>query len=233
MLTRRLEHRMVGAMVVLAIALAACSSGAAPTASPTTTPSQAAAVPTPFATPSASPTAEPSPTLPVLPDGGKFEPGTYETLFEPALTLTLDRYGESHVDSPAWVDVEYEGDPKVEIFINRLDQVVDPKHPGKLIDPPKDIAAWLMTLPELTAVAPIKSVKVGGIDALQLDIRTGKGVSFGPFGTPPNKQFRVVVLRVGGRLILLAMTNQVDDVEAPFDSSMDAGQPLVDSIVWH
>lgn len=253
MSSRSYERRMVGPVAVIMIALTGCSSGAAPTSAPTATQSKATSVPTP----SASSSAEPSPTVPVLLDGGHFAPRTYTTLFEPAVTLTFDGYGESHVDSPSWIDVEFEGDPTLEIFIFRLDEVFDPKSPptpapescetcfigGKLIDPPKDLAAWLAGLPGVNALAPTKTVRIGGLDATQLDVRCVKDVSIGPLdgfgqtfgaglgGGGGGTRYRLIAVTVSGRQILIAMGRGTTGVE-DFDASMQRGQPFIDSIVW-
>lgn len=262
MLSRSFELRMVGPAALLTIALAACSSGSvatapvptAPptTAAPTTAPTQAAAVPTP----SASSSVEPSPTLPVLPNGGKFGPGGYATLFEPRVTLTLEGYGDSNVDSSSWIDLAYEGDPSLEVDLYRLDQVFDPKRPptqapeicdicyrgGKLLDPPKDFASWLARLPGLTVLSAAKRVRVGGLDASQLDVHgCTRNVLFGPLaglgqpipaGLGVCKRSRLISLAVNGHLVLMTIGGGTSGVEAS-DASMEKAQRLIDSIVWH
>ena len=254
MISRSFEFRMVGPVALLTIALAACSSGLVPTAAPTTAPtapttapSQSTAVITTSATPCPSPTeGESWQCSGFLPSGGHFGPGTYATLFEPGVTLTLDGYGESYVDSPSWINFQYDHD---DLFVGlyRVDQLWDPKSPptsapelcdicttgGKLIDPPKDFAAWLARLPGLTVLSSAKSVQVGGLDASQLDVRSTKGVPIGPLagfsngvgasigggGTPS----RLIAMTVSGHQILIAMGH----------GSMERGQALIDSIVWH
>ena len=85
--------------------------------------------------------------------------GTYATLFKAGMKLTLDRPAESDSDNPsAWTDLVFEGHPDSDLTIIRLDKVIDPKHPNRLIDPPADLAAWVAKLPGLTTVAPASRV---------------------------------------------------------------------------
>ena len=167
-------------------------------------------------------------------------PGNYATLFQPAMTLTLDVPAESFVDIPGWINVGFEGDAAPEIHIVRLDKLFDPKHPKNLIDPPKDLAAWFANLPGLAVVAPARAVQIGGLGARQLDLRTGeKGVSFGPIpglddpsaGVGPGDTFRLIVVPINGRQVVFWMHAEAG--HAPFEVSMEAMQPLLDSIVWH
>jgi hypothetical protein len=255
MFRRSFEIRTLVPVALLTIALAACSSGSVQTAPPTT------ALPT-----TAPPTAAPSPSIAVpapsetacsspeqgedwqcsgyLPSGGHFEPGTYATLFEPGVTLTVDGYGESYVDSQSWLDLQYDHDD-IYIQLSRFDQLWDPKHPplpapelcdicttgGTLIDPPKDFASWLARLPGLTVVSPATSVRVGGLDARQLDVRSTRGVPIGPLagfsngvgaGLGGGTRYRLIAVTVSGRPILIAMSH----------GSMERGQAFIDSIVW-
>ncbi len=237
---RVLEFRTVGPIAVLTMVLAACSSGSAATTMPTSQPSPTTPVATPSAAPSPIPTIQPSPSLAVLPNGGSVGPGNYATLFQPAMTLTLDVPAESFVDIPGWINVGFEGDAAPEIHIVRLDKLFDPKHPKNLIDPPKDLAAWFANLPGLAVVAPARAVQIGGLGARQLDLRTGeKGVSFGPIpglddpsaGVGPGDTFRLIVVPVNGRQVVFWMHAEAG--HAPFEVSMEAMQPLLDSIVWH
>ncbi len=233
------------------------SSGASATASPT---------------PSASPSPNPSPlasapastaAVTALPEagpaGGNFVyPGTYTTHFEPALSLTVGREVElgcapgftcrGSVDDnlPGWLNLEFGNSPPFDVHLARLDKVFDPKHSGKLIDPPTDLATWVATLPGVTLITPPKSVKVGGLDATQFDLQSGdKGVTFGPipgvkdpaFGFGPHQAHRIIVVNVHGRQIVM-MVGVVDDtpgaVVTPtqLQPAIDALQPLIDSITW-
>ena len=128
-----------------------------------------------------TPSGAASPSLAVLPTGRVAE-GAYTTLFQPGLRLTLDRPAENDADTPtSWIDLVFERDPNYALQIVRLDKVIDPKHPNRVIDPPADLAAWIAKLPGLTAVAPARSVRVGGLDATQLDLRTGsRGILIAP-----------------------------------------------------
>jgi hypothetical protein len=236
-----MSTRMLGPIAALTIALAACSSGSAATTAPTTAPSQTTSISTPSATPSPVQTVGPSPSLPILPTGAVVPPGTYATRLQPALTLTLDRPAESNEDIPAWIDLVFEGDPNFEFGASRIDKVFDPKHPNHLIDPPHDLAAWIAKLPGLTLVAPAKAVQIGGLDATQLDVRTGDkdvriapipGVDDPPQGVPSNGLSRLIVVLVGGHQIVFGMGVQDSD-DAHFKASMELLQPMINSIVWH
>ena len=247
---RPLELRTVGPVAVLTIALAACSSGSAPTAAPTTRAS--AAAPSASASPLESPpeSAQPSSSLAVLPKGPS-GPGTYATLFEPGLTLRLDRPAENDADTPtSWIDLVFEGDAQFEIGFVRVDNRFDPTHPGKLIDLPPDLAAWVAKLPGLTLIAPAKTVRVGGLDATQLDFRTTRnrlrilpipGIDYSllGFGDIPyigfdqrGAVFRLIVVPVGGHQVAIQMISGNDWSGIHFDATVKALQPVVDSIIW-
>jgi hypothetical protein len=194
---------------------------------------------------------------------GAFGPGTYATAFQPTLTFTLsdqtivgangtiayESVGEVDVNSPAWVDISFGFDKAYahghgtwsgDFGIDRIDKVFDPRHAGKLIDPPKDLAAWIEKLPGLTLATPPRAVKVGGLDAMQLDVVTGdRDVTFGPipdvsdppgFGFGPHQPARIVVVTVDGRAVLITLGGV--ESAAHFTRVVAALQPLVDSIVW-
>ncbi len=141
------------------------------------------------------------------------------------------------------------GRPNSDLTIIRLDKVIDPKHPNRLIDPPADLAAWVAKLPGLTTVAPARRVLVGGLDATQVDLRTGStGILIAPIpgidyslgysGMPAlgqlesGKVFRLVFVPVAGDQVVIGMWADGDDGDAHFQSTVDALQPVVDSIVW-
>jgi hypothetical protein len=162
------------------------------------------------------------------------------------VTLALDGYGESYVDSPSWIDLQYDHDD-LHIGFARLDQVYDPKSPptpapelcdicttgGSLIDPPTDFASWLASLPGVEVLAPAKTVQVGGLEASQLDVRSATGVPIGPLAGFRNgvgfglggggTRGRLIAVTVSGRQILIAMSQ----------GSTERGQAFIDSIVWH
>ena len=211
---------------------------------PSTTPASAVA---PTVVQTASPTplatvAQPSPSPSIL-AGDVVYPGTYVPKFDPPMTFTIDKEvehncapgfrcrGSINVNLPGWLDIEF-GQPKIEAMIFRLDQLNDPARPGRLIDPPADLAAWIASRPGLTVTAQ-KAVTVGGLAATQLDVRTGnKDIGFGPipgvtdpgFGLPPNWVGRLYVVPVHGRQVVISLHAE--------DGSIDELQPLVDSIVW-
>ncbi|HEY8198356.1 MAG TPA: hypothetical protein VIF44_01190 [Candidatus Limnocylindrales bacterium] len=220
---------------------------------PSTAPSpSAAAVAAPSIAP--SPSALPSPTgLPPLLEsgGGRFVPGTYSTHFQPSLifTMTPGLSGEVDANEPAWIGVEIGFDPRApnkpgtwsaDVMITRLDQVVDREHPGNLIDAPSDLVAWIKGLPGLTVIAPPKAVMIGGLDATQLDVRTGDaGVLFGPIpgvddppsGLGPLATGRLSVLRVDGHDIVTWLGAQ-EQGSAHFDRVVDTLQPIIDALRW-
>jgi hypothetical protein len=215
--------------------------GGPPTASPSF-------VPSPSARPSATSTATAAPTPTILAQQGSVFPGRYVTAFQPSLTITIDRevqhrcapgfqcQGSINVNQAAWLDLEF-GQPKIEMMINRVDKVNDPAHPGSLIDPPADLAAWIASRPGVTITNPPKAVTVGGLGGTQVDLKAGtKGLSIGPIpgvtdpglGLGGNATARYIAVKVRGQQILIAMLS--DD---PFLASMTELQPLVDSIVWN
>jgi hypothetical protein len=255
-------------LAISGLVLAGCTGGG-PTGS-TTASTGAASAPSPTTvatpTPQPSPTAVPSPSgVSALgaSGSGTFGPGTYTTAFQPPLRFTLaeltivgadgkiayESIGEDDVNEPGWVDIAFGFDkPKprghgtwsADFFIDRVDKVFDPKHPGTLIEPPKDLAAWIRKLPGLTLTAPPKAVEIGGHDATQLDVVTGdKEISIGPipgvsdpaaFGFGPHSLARIVVVSVDGHEVLIVLGPT--DSAAHFKRAVAALQPLVDSIVW-
>ena len=212
------------------------------------------------------PTAKPSPSaVSMLHAGGSgaFGPGTYSTAFEPPLKFTLvdqtivaadgtiafESIGEVDANDPAWVDVSFgfdkahahgHGTWSGDFGIDRIDQVFDPRHAGRVVEPPKDLAAWIAKLPGLTLTAPPRAVEIGGLDATQLDVLTGEGdVTFGPipdvtdppgFGFGPHQPARIVVVTVGGHAVLITLGGA--DSADHFKRVVAALQPLVESIVW-
>jgi len=241
--------RMAIAAVVIAVAIGGAVYVLAPPNSGVGGP--LAASPTPTVSPSPRPTptplatvAQPSPSRAILADGGDVFPGTYIPRFDPPMTFTIDKEvehncapgfrcrGSIDVNLPAWLGMAF-GQPMTEVNIVRVDKVNDPSKPGRLIDPPADLAAWIASRPGVTVVAR-KAVTVGGLAATQLDVRTGnKDVGFGPipgvtdpgFGLPPNWVGRLYVVPVHGRQVVIWLHAE--------DGSIDELQPLVDSIVWN
>ena len=246
-MTRRI--RTVSFMlVVTGLILTGCA-GSSPSLPATGPSSTTAAVvsPTVVATPTPAPTAtaQPSAAVMVLPESGQYVyPGTYTTHFQPSLTLTVGRQvelscapgfkcrGDVFVNEPRWLNLGFGDVPGFEVHLFRMDKVFDPKHPGKLIDPPQDLAALILTLPGVTATSPPRSVKVGGLDATQLDLKIGaKEAVLGPkFGFGPHLQSRNTVVRVGSDVVTIQI--DVIDNATGVAAAVEALQPLVDSIAW-
>jgi hypothetical protein len=193
--------------------------------------------------PTPSATALPSASAAILASGGSVYPGTYVPAFDPGLTFTINREvqhncapgfkcrGDIDVNLPGWIGLEF-GQPRIEMNVVRVDKVNDPAKPGALIDPPADLAAWLASRPGVT-VNEQKAVQVGGLDATQLDIRTGdQDLSFGPIpgvtdvglGLGANWTARLFVVPVDGRQVVIILHAE--------DGSLDELQPMVDSIAW-
>ncbi len=94
----------------------------------------------------------------------------------------------------------------------------------------------MANVPGITVVNPPKAIKVGGLDATQIDVQSGnKDLTFGPipgvndpgFGMGANTTQRYIVVHVGGRQVVISPAGQ-----DPFLQSVAEMQPLVDSIVW-
>lgn len=144
-------------------------------------------------------------------------------------------------ESTGWIDLAFGHSPTFAWAIIRIDKVFDPEHSGTLIDPPKDLAAWIAAFPGLTVVAPPKAVKVGGLDAAQLDVVIGdKPVQFAPIpgvddpaaGIELRRAARIITVSVDGHQVLIYFFAD-EEGTAHFDAAVAALQPLTDSIVWH
>jgi hypothetical protein len=258
---RRLAERWP-AIAIFTAALTLVASGCASAASPVPTAPARTASPTHVLAPSPAmtlpSTPRPSPALEsALPESGNVVfPGRYKTHFEPALKLTIDRQvdidcapgyrcrGDIDVNSVHWLDIEFGHDHPVEINMMRFDKVFDPKHAGKEMDPPTDLAAWISALPGVTVLAR-RPVEVGGVAAMQLDLRTGsQDLAFGPTGLAdlPTLGFgahqlhRVILIRRAGTAVIIGMgslnTVAADDTAERLANAADILQPIVDSIVW-
>lgn len=240
--------RLAVAVVAIAIAVGGAAyfltpaggkTGGPPTATPSAIPSpSASSAVAPSTTATRTATVAPSPTT--LAQEGAVFPGKYVPAFQPSLTFTIDRevqhrcapgfqcQGSINVNQAAWLDLEF-GHPRIEVFINRVDKVNDPAHPGSLIDPPADLAAWIASRPGVTVVNSPTPVTVGGLAGTQFDLDIGsKDVSIGPMGFAANERLRYIVVKVQGHQILITLTTQ-----DPFLTSMAELQPLVDSITWN
>ena len=210
--------------------------GGPPTLAPSPSASNSAiASPTPAGTSVATPFQ--------LAKEGFVYPGTWVPAFDPPLTFTVDREvehncapgfacrGSIDANLPGWMDLEF-GIPRIEISVVRVDKVDDSVQPSQVSAPPGDLAAWLASRPGLTVTSQ-KKTTVGGLAATRLDLRIGTGnVEIGPIpgvndpavGFGPNSAWRVYVVGVRGKQILISLNAE--------DGSVDELQPLVDSIVW-
>jgi hypothetical protein len=195
---------------------------------------------------------------------GAFGPGTYETAFEPRArfslqdqtilgpngTIAYESIGQTDVNSPGWVSISFgfdkesrhgSGSWSADFSIERIDQVFDPRHAKPyLIGPPHDFAGWLAHLPDVTLSAPPIAVRIGGLEATQLDLVAGdRGLTIGPipgttdppaFGMGPRQPARLTVVRVEGQQVLISLAG-VDGADH-LARVITALQPIVDSIVW-
>lgn len=187
---------------------------------------------------SASTIAVPTP----LPDSGVIPLGTYVTNFQPKMTFAAASTGwEVDVETPGWVGMEFPLPDHVlaTLSIVAVEKVFDPRHDGKLIDPPDDLADWIGKLPGLTVVAPPTPVTVGGIEGKQLDVLIGPdNVGVGPIsgahvgnGFFKNGAFRIIVVSVDGQDVQISFAP--DEVgSGHFDAAASLAQPLIDSITW-
>ena len=260
--------RLLAIVGTVALVVGGCAAQASPVGTPPATavptiaaPRAATAAPASSASrspASAAPSASADPSASVvvtepLPEGGQTVfPGRYTTHFKPSMTLTVGSEvelscvpgyrcrGDVDVNLPGWVGFEFGNAPAFEVNVGRIDKVFDPQHKAKLIAPPKDLAAWIEKLPGISFLAPPKTVKVGGLDAVQLDVRGGaKEVLIGPipgvaefkgFGIGPRGSSRLIVVRVQGHDVLIFVDSADDG--AQFMPATETLQPLVDSIVW-
>jgi hypothetical protein len=231
------QTRSAPAILVVSILLAACA-GTGPATTPGATPQSLAPTtgpiqPTQVAQASAAPR--------LLQEGAALTPGSYTTRFQPGFTLTLIR-GVVDVSGSSWIDYEFGHDPTYELFINRIDKVPDLKHPGALLDPPKDLIAWLTNIPGRTALGSPVDVKVGGLDARQVDVSTTTDDAWPgqdpdsatqiPSGLPGHHTVRMIVVNVGGRQVLITYQAQ-EPGTTHFYAAVIAFQALVDTIVWN
>ncbi len=194
---------------------------------------------------------------------GAFGPGTYSTAFRPAFTFTLraqtilgkggtiayESIGGTDVNSAGWVSISFgfdkasrhgSGTWSADFSIDRIDKVFDPRHANKLIDAPKDLAAWIVDRPGLSLSGPRVAVRVGGLEATQLDVVAGEsGLTLGPipdttdppaFGFGPRQPARLTVVTVRGHHVVITLGG-VEGADH-LTRVIAALQPLVDSIVW-
>jgi len=179
-------------------------------------------------------------------------PGTYTPHLEPGLTLTLSQdladtncspgfecRGYINANDPGWLDLAFGVDDQVELIAIRLDKVIDPHAPARLIDPPADLAAWAAALPGSARLGPPTAVTVGGLPGIRFDVAKPGELQFGPIpgtdgataGIGPSA-LRVTLVRVDGRLVLITEWFGEKNTTRDRTKSLDRLQPLLDSFAW-
>jgi hypothetical protein len=223
-------------VLALPLLMAAC---AAATNEPSATSSSIASPPA--ASGSLQPTVQP------MPVSGDLFRGTYAPLFEPTMTFTVgdavnldcapnyECRGEVNADLASWVGLDFGHDHGSELNIMRIDGLNDGSAP------PADLAAWIVALPGVTVVDEPTPTTIGGVAASRLDFETGaEGVGIGPLvgvtdvgaGVPPNRRNLAYTLKMDGQTILILVGFDGDNIVHDFDETVDAIQPIVDSITW-
>lgn len=190
-----------------------------------------------------------------LAQGGTIFPGTYWTAFEPGLTLTIGHVvdldcvpgyrcrGDIDLNLEKWVGFEFGNDHGSELNVIRLDRVIDIAAPGKLAQPPDDMAAWITALPGVTTVEPAAPVVVGGITGTAISVKATMDTEFAPtgmtgaddpqwFGLAANHATRLIFLRVNDQTVMITEQVGVDNVTGDFDAAVRGLQPVLDSIRW-
>jgi hypothetical protein len=190
-----------------------------------------------------------------LAEGGTIFPGTYQTAFEPGLTLTvghvvdLDCFpgyrcrGDIDINVPNFVGLEFGNEHGAELDFTRPDQVVDPDSPSKLIDPPADLAAWVTALPGVTVLDPATAVVVGGVAGAAVSVEADADIQFGPtgisgedvpewFGIAARHPTRLILLHVHDKAVFITELTGVENFGSDFDGAVSGLQPVIDSIVW-
>jgi hypothetical protein len=257
------QNRVSIALMVVTVMFAAACAKAAPPAAPPASSTSAVRASTPSSVPAATP---PPPTSrpiaspselaiqPLSEGGSHVFAGRFTTHFEPALILTIDRQvqidcapgyrcrGDIAVNWPYWLDLEFGSRHPIEIHIMSFRQVFDGKHPGRVTDPPADLAAWMSAMPDVT-VNDVRPVRVGGLEATQLDLTTGsEDVPLGPTGQADFPQLgfgahqlrRIYLVRASGALVVIGLSpvNPEDYTPSQLAAAIDMLQPIVDSITW-
>jgi hypothetical protein len=218
----RLLSRLSTALIAAALLSTGCSG----------TPAASTAVATPSA-PAATPltsalVAAPSPTSAALvPIDVALAPGTYASRFDPGFTFTAVR-GSFNNDEPALVNygfgVGVDG-PAAELFMV-------PITTGDLAG----LGSAISKLQGISVVTPPVAVKVGGRDAVQMDIASGTtDLQLKPVGAdlgfPPQSTVRLIAVTVGSKNVLIAYLHHGES-KAGFPEAVSVFQPFVDSIVW-
>jgi len=199
----------------------------------------------------AGPTASPVPTLPA--GGNPIFPGTYRPVFQPTLTLTIDKVvdldcapgfqcrGSVDANFPSWLDMEFGNTHGAELMIYAVAQVPDPSSTGLIAPPakPAEIAALIAASPNLTVLAAPKAVTVGGLDASQLDVRAHEGFSLGTrpdaagdVGLATEHDTRLIVVVVDGHTVVITEQIGPGNTVGDFQAAINSLERMLNSISW-
>ena len=183
-----------------------------------------------------------------MPVGGDLFPGTYTPLFQPTMTFTVadaveldcapnyECRGEVDADGPGWMALDFGHDHGSELIIMRIDQLADGS------TPPADLATYIAALPGVSVVSGPTPATIGGMSASRLEFETGDAsVAIGPIpdetevgaGFPPNNPRLVYTVNVRGQWVLISVGFDADNIVRNYDETIDAIQPIIDSITWN
>jgi hypothetical protein len=163
--------------------------------------------------------------------------------------IGYESIGAVDANMPGWLDIEFgfdkpnrhgSGTWSADLMAVRVDEVFDPRHPGRKVAPPRDLASWLEHHPGLTLAHPSRSIQIGGVAAKQLDLVVGdKDVLLAPFtgvtdppgfGIGSRGEVRIDVLKVDGHQILLSIGGAPG--HGHFERVVAALQPILNSMEW-
>ena len=195
--------------------------------------------------PGTSPSAPPAPFQPST--GNALPIGTY-LIDRFAVPFTFDVRGN-------WVIWEYDArvvtpttfvggslhDGGGGLAIFAVDRVVDPTT-GETIPAPADLAAWIQRHPD-AEVLGTRAVSIGGLDGVELDIRSERGLKIAPqirvvwehrIGLRAGSRRSVVVLEAGGWTVLILGVGPADSHQRHLASgpiaSSDQVRELLESL---
>ena len=111
------------------------------------------------------------------------------------------------------------------------------------VRPPADaaaVAALYTTSPGVTVVQTPKTVVVGGLPAIQVDVWARQGLSIGTrtdvagsdFGLAPAHETRLIIIPINGQTVVITEQIGPNNTTNDFQAAMNSLQPLIDSIKW-